>query len=1045
MRYIGEAGEERGMIKFTQFAMKNVAAIMILMVLLLIGGMYATTTLKVESMPDISFPVVMVGTSYKAPPIDVLDQVTKPLEKALANKKGLKNLTSTSNDNYSTIIVELEQGNDPEDAKQDIESLIANVKLPSSADKPQVMTFGFASQPVYYAAVYGAGGMNQTELDKIYKDVIVPGFSSIDGFDHIDSVGNQEAKLSIRLDAGALVNYGLSPAQVVAEIQSGLTSSPAGSVELAGNTQMVRVTGELNTIYGLDRMLIGTPTGASVELGQIAKVASISESSFYARLDGKTAIGFQLFKTNEANAVEFGDAVQHMIRDWEKTLPGVNFHEVFTDSEAIKQSVNGMMKEGVLGALLASLMILVFLRNVRMTLIVLVSIPLSILLTLLLMAPLGISLNIMTLGGLAIAVGRVVDDSIVVIENVYSQLARAQERGESVIVKATKQVASAITSSTLTTVGVFGPIAFVSGVIGEVFRPFALTLACALLASLLVALTVIPLLAKLLVMKSRAIPQHDENHAGPVAKRYKRVLAAALNNKIKTLLLSGLLLGLSVALIVPLLAKEFMPTSEADRKMIYTIEMPKETSIEAMNEQMKIFEQVFLDAKDEAGNAQFTFVESLVGYDLFDDSVPYRSTIFTEVNRDADANEVMKAYKENLLQLLPQQSKVDGTLISFGGSGGGGADFSYSLKGDDLLVLRQAAQAIEEEMGQFAELSEIKDSLGDSKMEVEVKVDQEKARQYGLSAGQALGTVHGWIGKQELGDLKFDNVMYETTIEMDPASKNSIGALENIPLPTMAGQTIRLADVASVRQIESPISITREKQQQVVTISAKIEGRDKGGISAKVSAALNLVDLPTGVSREVAGVSDDIEEGFGQMFAAMAASIFIVYLIMVLAFGNASAPFAILFSLPLAAIGGLLGLFVTGETLNVTSLIGFLMLIGIVVTNAIVLIDRVQQLREEGLSVREALLEAGMNRLRPIVMTAGATIFALFPLALGMSEGALISKGLAVVVIGGLLTSTVLTLVVVPIVYEAIYAFKARVGRLFHKEKKQAKTGTATV
>ncbi len=1031
------------MIKFTQFAMKNVAAIMILMVLLLIGGMYSTTTLKVESMPDISFPVVMVGTSYKASPTDVLDQVTKPLEKALANMKGLKNLTSTSSDNYSSIIVELTQGNDPEDAKQDIESLIANVKLPSSSEKPQVMTFGFASQPVYYSAVYGAEGMNQAELDKLYKDVIEPGFSSIDGFDHIDSIGNQEAKLSIRLNAGALVNYGLSPTQVVAEIQSGLASSPAGSVEFNGNTEMVRVTGELNTIYGLDRMLINTPTGGSVELGQIAKVESISESSFYARLDGKPAIGFLLYKTNDANAVEFGEAVQKMIQSWEKTLPGVNFHEVFADSVMIKQSVDGMVKEGVLGALLASLMILVFLRNVRMTIIVLVSIPLSILLTLLLMAPLGISLNVMTLGGLAIAVGRVVDDSIVVIENIYSQLAKAQERGESVIVKATKQVASAITSSTLTTVGVFGPIAFVSGVVGEVFRPFALTLACALLASLLVALTVIPMLAKLLVMKSRKIPNHDENHVGKFALRYKKILAATLNNKIKTLLLAGLLFVLSISLTVPFLAFEFMPTSESDKQMYIMVEMPKETSIDSMNEKMKEIEQILMEAKDNKGNPQFTYVESLVGYEFSENATPFRSMMFTEVNADSNANEVLKAYKEKLLYVLPQKSKVDGALLSFGGGGGGGSDFSYSLKGDDLLMLQAAAQTIKEEMQKFPELSEIKDSLGESKMEVDVRVNQIKARQYGLGTGQVLGTVHEWIGKQELGDLKFDNVMYETTIEMDPAYKNSLAALENIPLATMTGQQIRLADVASVRHIESPVSIEREMQKQVVTVSAKIEGRDKGGISAKVSAALDGIDLPTGVNREVAGVSDDISEGFGQMFAAMGASIFIVYLIMVLAFGNASAPFAILFSLPLAVIGGLIGLLVSGETLNVTSLIGFLMLIGIVVTNAIVLIDRVQQLREEGMPVREALLEAGMNRLRPIIMTAGATIFALVPLAMGMSEGALISKGLAVVVIGGLITSTVLTLVVVPIVYEAIDSFKARIGRLFHRKKKLAESGAA--
>ena len=298
------------MIKFTHFAMKNVAAIIILMVLLTAGGVYATTTLKVESMPDISFPFVVFGTQYKAPPKDVLDQVTKPLEKAVANMKGLKNLTSTSSDNYSTIFLEFAQSGDVKEYKQEVESLIANVKLPASAEKPQVMTFGFASQPVYYGAVYGEEGMNQAELDKIYKDIIEPGFNSIDGIDHIDSIGNQEAKLSIRLNAAALVNFGLTPTQVVQEIRSALTSSPAGTVELNGNSEMVRVTGELDTIYELDRMLIIRRLALSWNSRQIAKVDSISEATFYARLDGKPAIGFQLYKTSDANAVQFGDAVR---------------------------------------------------------------------------------------------------------------------------------------------------------------------------------------------------------------------------------------------------------------------------------------------------------------------------------------------------------------------------------------------------------------------------------------------------------------------------------------------------------------------------------------------------------------------------------------------------------------------------------------------------------------------------------------------------------------------------------------------------------------
>ncbi|MFC5450137.1 efflux RND transporter permease subunit [Paenibacillus aestuarii] len=1020
--------------KLTNFSMKNMAAVFIIMLLILVGGAYSTTTLKVESMPDITFPVVIVSTTYVAPPKDVLDEITKPLEKAVAGLDGLKNLTSSSQDNYSQIILELEQDKKPEDVKKDVESLISNVKLPTNAEKPKVLTAGFASEPVYYLAVYGGEGMNQTELDQAYKDTILPGFNGLKGVDHIDSVGNQDAVLTIKLDAPAISNYGMTPADVSGLIKAALVSSPAGTVDLNGNSQMVRVKGEFDTIYNLDNLKITTKTGDTLLLKQLAKVEAISESTFIARLDGKPAIGVLLYKTKAANAVEFADGADKLIKDWQQTLPGVKFHSIYNSANDIKKSIHGMVQEGGLGAVLASLMILLFLRNLRMTVIVLVSIPLSILVTLLVMGPLGISLNIMTLGGMAIAIGRVVDDSIVVIENIFSQLQKAQERNESVIKLATQQVSNAITSSTITTVGVFGPIAFVSGVVGEVFRPFAITLVVALLSSLIVALTVIPMLAKLLVLKSKNIKHHDENEVGPMGLRYKKAIIWSLNNRKKTLLLAFIILVVSIAGTVPHLAVSFMPDSESVKQGAIEIKMPRDTSMDMMNEKSKEIEAHLKSFKDSTGQQTFKYIESLVGYNQSSDRYAYRTMMFFEFSAATNADEAAKKYKEEMLGLLPKGSEVNVQLFTGGPPTSTGGDFSYSLKGDDQLYLRQAAQQVKERMEQFPELSEIKDSLSDSKTEVEITVDQNKARLYGLSAAQILQTVGSWITEDKLGDMKFNNVTYETKVMLNPIYKDSVEKLGLFQIKTPTGQTIQINEVAKVKQIDAPNSISRENQEQILSVSAKIDSPDKGGVSKKVSAELAKLDLPSGVSREVKGVSDDIQKSFMEMFIAIIASVFIVYMVMVIAFGNARAPLAILFSLPLAAIGGLLGLLVTGESVNVTSLIGFLMLIGIVVTNAIVLVDRVQQLREHGHSIRDALIEAGITRLRPIIMTAGATIIALLPLGLGLSEGTIISKGLAVVVIGGLTTSTALTLVIVPIVYEML--FKERKGRFFKRKHK---------
>ncbi|TXK85819.1 efflux RND transporter permease subunit [Paenibacillus sp. N3.4] len=1031
------------MIKLTDFSMKNVAAIFIVMVLLLVGGVYSTTTLKVESMPDITFPVVIVSTTYTAPPKDVLDEITKPLEKAVAGLDGLKNLTSSSQDNYSQIILELEQNKKPEDVKKDVESLISNVKLPQGAEKPKVLTAGFASEPVYYMAVYGENGVNQTELDKLYKDTILPGFNGLKGIDHIDSVGNQEAVLTIKLDAAAINNFGLVPSDVSSMIKASLVSSPAGTVDFNGNSQMVRVKGQFDTIYNLDNLKLTTKTGDTLLLKQVAKVEAISESSFITRLDDKPAIGVLLYKTKAANAVEFANSADKLMKNWEATLPGVKFHIVLNGATSINESVHGMVQEGGLGAILASLMILLFLRNIRMTLIVLVSIPLSILITLLFMGPLGISINIMTLGGMAIAVGRVVDDSIVVIENIYSQLERAHERNESVIKMATKQVSSAITSSTITTVGVFGPIAFVSGVVGEVFRPFAITLVVALMSSLLVALTVIPMLAKLMVLKSKKIATHDENHVSAMGRTYKKALVWSLNNRIKTLLMSGAVFILSCIIVIPHLAVAFMPDSETDKQAIIELKMPRETSLDMMNEKSKEIEAALKTFKDKDGHPVFNYNEALVGYNFSSDKYSYRATMFTEFSKATDPKEAVKTFKNEIMKLMPKGSDVNVQLITMGPPTSTGGDFSYALKGDDLLYLQEASKIIKEKLKEFPELSDIKDSMSDSKNEIEITVDQNKARLYSLTTAQILQTVNNWISEEKLGDIKFDNVTYTTKVLLNPIYKDSVDKMGAFLIKTPTGQTIQLNEIAKIRQIDAPIGISREGQEQVLKVSAKIDSSDKGGVSSKVTAELAKVELPSSVSREVKGVSDDINKSFMEMFMAMGASIFIVYLVMVLAFGNASAPFAILFSLPLAAIGGLFGLLITRESLNVTSLIGFLMLIGIVVTNAIVLVDRVQQLREQNYSIRDALIEAGLTRLRPIIMTAGATIIALLPLGLGLSKGTIISKGLAVVVIGGLTTSTLLTLVIVPIMYELIYAFNRRVGRMFKKNEKTDKAAPA--
>ncbi|GIP21172.1 efflux RND transporter permease subunit [Paenibacillus sp. J22TS3] len=1015
-----------------RFSMNKTAAMMIMIAILFGAGFYSAGALKLENMPDVSFPLVAVSTAYSASPEDVMSQVSKPIEDKIANVEGIELLSSTSSDSGSQVMIRFTQGVDIDKKKQDIEGLIQSVPLPMEASRPIVSTLGFASIPAYYLAVYADKGMTQTDLDNLYKTELKPGFASIKGVDHIDTIGARKTSLDIELKADALNAYGLVPGDVTAIVQASLASGTVGAVKLDGNTQMVRVTGELNSIYNMNHLELMSAQGQSLMLKDIAEIKAVTESEFISRINGKPAIGINLYKARTANAVEFSDETNALLDKWEQAHPDIMFKKVYDSADEVRDSISGLLREGIIGVILASVIILLFLRNLRMTAIVLVSIPLSILITFMMMHYLGLTLNIMSLGGIFISVGRIVDDSIVVIENIYTHLQKAKERNESVLLQAVSQVSMAITSSTLVTVGVFLPIAFVSGLIGEFFRPFALTVACALMASLLVALTVIPLMAKLMVLRGVNLGSHHEEKTGKTAAFYERVLSWCLNHRVKTLLLSAIAFIVTLVVTIPNLAVNNISDGEAGRQISFTIKLPYNTSLESADAQTKQIENLLKQAKDEQGSPVFNFTESLVGYGGTDKQVPYMVQVNTEVNDNVKPETIKEQYKTLILNELPKGTEVTPDTLS-GGGGGFGTDFSYVLTGDNQRLLEQAAALVKAKVKEFPELKNVKDTLGDAKTQVVATVSQTKAKKFGLSTSAIQNTVRSWIEQTELGSIRFDNVLYTAQIQLASRDKDSLEQLGKIPLRTSSGGIVYLSEVAKIEKVASPISLQREKQKQVVSITATIDSADKASISSKVTEALAGIELPEGVSASAEGVTEEIAKNFSQLFASMGAAIAIVYLIMVLCFGNASTPFAILFSLPLAVIGGLLGLLISNEAINITSLIGFMMLIGIVVTNAIVLLDRAQQLMQEGYAVRKALLEAGRVRLRPIIMTAAATIVAMIPLALGLSHGTLISKGLAVVVIGGLTTSTILTLVVVPVIYELLDSARKRLSRGFGK------------
>ena len=753
-----------------------------------------------------------------------------------------------------------------------------------------------------------------------------------------------------------------------------------------------------------------------VSLEELADIQVVTEkSTSISRINGVNSATVGIIKSQDSNTVDVSDGIKAKMDKLEKTLPeGTQIDIIFDQADMVKESISAMVKEGMLGAAFACIIILFFLRNIRSTLISVVSIPLSILIALLFLKQLDITLNILTLGALAIAVGRVVDDSIVVIENIYRHLQETEKRTADTIKLATGEVMAAITSSTLTTIAVFLPLAFVSGMIGVLFKPFAFTVVIALLASLFVAVTIVPMLAKFMLLKG-TIKKEVQKETKTI-RFYRTVLAWSLNHKIITLLISAVLFGGSIFLI-PSIGTTFMPESE-EKYIDLKVELPAGSDIDATNEKVKEIEEILLK-EDNVKLLQTTIGSSGVALDS--SSGNNKGTLFIQLKDNTNVEATIKRWEKTLKPLQSDSIHIEMAEMNPESGEGGTNKIEVVVKGTDLETIKIGAKKITEELKKQSSLENVSNNLAESKPEILVDIDQEKAGKLGLSAAQVGSTVKELIGHTKVGTVTFNKETLDLTygIEMDELSKlEDIKAME---FTSALGDKVELQDFAEVKQIDGAVSILSKDGSQYASVSASIKDKNTGKATADIMKLVETIDVPKGVDVSVGGTIEQMNESFQQLGLAIAVAIGVVYLVMVIAFGEARAPFAILFSLPLALIGGLLGLFITGIPIDMPAMIGFLMLIGIVVTNAIVLIDRVQHQREAGVAIRDALIEAGTVRLRPILMTALATMGALMPLGIGLHSSTILSQSLAIVVICGLATSTLLTLVVVPVVFELLH------------------------
>ncbi|CAM3347976.1 efflux RND transporter permease subunit [Saccharibacillus brassicae] len=809
---------------------------------------------------------------------------------------------------------------------------------------------------------------------------------------------------------------GTAAGQDAAAAGSADAEGAQGSAESAAEAQGAAAAGAQGTEgAAAAAAAAGLPT---VKLSDIAKIEVVGSSESVSRTNGLESIGIQIVKTNDANTVDVVNAVKDRIAELEDQYSGLNLTVMLDQGKPIEDSVRTMLEKAIFGALFAVLIILLFLRDFRSTIISIISIPLSLLIAVLLLKQMNVTLNMMTLGAMTVAIGRVVDDSIVVIENIYRRMSLDTEklRGRQLISAATREMFLPIMSSTIVTLAVFVPLAFVSGMVGELFMPFALTMVFALLASLLIAITIVPMLAHTLFrggLKKKT--SHDK--PGRLSEGYKRILNWSLSHKLITFLIAVFLLVGSL-FTIPYVGTSFLPEQE-DKTFTFTY-APEAGATDEQAQDRMLEAEKFVREQPNLTNMQY----SIGGSNPLGFGSANSALFYTEFNSDTKNFDTVK---EDLLAGLQERvPEGEWSQMDIGG-GLGGSQLSVSVYGDSTEDLKPVADQILKLIQADANFEEAESGLEEGYSQYTLVADQQKLSSYGLTAGQIAMALAPVTQRPVLTEVDLDGQSHKVYIETESKTFTALSEIEDTELTSPLGIQVPISDVVEVQEGIAPDTISRSDGKTVAQLSANIVSSDVGGASTALEDKINALDLPDGITVEFGGVTEQINDTFSQLGLAMLAAIAIVYFVLVVTFGGGLAPFAILFSLPFIAIGALIGLLIGGESLSVSALMGVLMLIGIVVTNAIVLIDRVIHKEREGLSTREALLEAGSTRLRPILMTALATIGALIPLVAGWEGGAgIISKGLGITVIGGLISSTLLTLVIVPVVYEFLMKISSK-------------------
>ena len=1007
---------------------------------LVVLGWFSYRGLAIDQFPEVDLPVVTVQTVYAGASSETIErEVTRRMEEAFNPVEGVDRITSVSLEGVSQVVIEFELGRDVDAAAQDVRTKIETIRrdLPQDIDPPIVEKLDPAAQPILSLAL-ASESMPLVELTNLADLTIRRQLEAAPGVGEVRIAGGLEREVRVNLIPARLEALGVTVPEIMGALQRQNLEVPAGRVERGSSERLVRVTGRITDPRQFADVIIATRDDQPVRLGDVAVVEEgTEEERSLALVDGRRAVSMDILKVSGANTVAVADAVREAIAEVSKTLPqGTTIQVVRDNSVFIRNSVTDVIHELVLGAILTVLIVMLFLNDWKATAITSLALPVSVISSFILMAILGFTLNVLTLMALSLSIGILIDDAIVVVENIV----RHRELGEDHFTAAgqgTREIILAVMATTLSIVAVFVPVAFMKGIIGRFFYAFGMTVAWAVLVSLFVSFTLTPMLAAWWGVNphkgdggnvlTRGIGRFNhwfDRQAG----KYRTVIRWALGHRKSTLALAALSFFGAIALF-PLIGGSFTP--EVDQgEFVVQFETPEGSSLpytRAKSDQM-------IAAVRAIDGVQFTYTTIGAGAT----GTVTNGEMFVKLvganERDRSQQEVMVAARESLSKIYGVRTSV----LEAGGIGGAQAPLQIQFRGPDVNELQRISQLALAELRKIPGLVDLQSSLGDPRPEMRIEVDRDVANRVGVDIGQVAQTIRPLMAGETA--TRWEDPTGEerdVVVQVAPEYRQSIEDVAMIPVPTATRgpsgvATVPLRDVARIQQATAPAQIDRQDLARVATITgATAPGLSISEASALIRERMGQVAMPQGYSVQLGGETEQLEETGGYVVETLLLAIILIFLILASQFESFTQPFAIMLSLPLSLVGVLLALLFTGSTLNIMSMIGVIMLMGLVTKNAILLVDNANERRGAGTDRLTALIEAGAVRLRPILMTTLAMIFGMLPVALAMGEGGAFRAPMARAVIGGLITSTLLTLVVVPVAYTYFDDFGAAIRRRF--------------